>query len=763
MTKITDDTRREDYTAAASQTIFPYTFEIIDELDLTVYVDGAQQTLNTDYSVSGVGVEGGGNVTFFIAMAGGEAVLINGDKPIEKQSEFDTGTAVLLADELNSQFSAIVMMMQQLERDISRCVRSDLHTVSPLMQLGNAAARAGKYLYFSDPAGDVELAEITASTTVLSRSVIATFLNPATTAEDDSGVTVLNFHEPVYSPLRYLSNATPGTTVMDAGFDDARDAIRQAGAGVMLIPAQDYRKDAVLTLDTVNLVTAYILRGEGSNSAGSVLHNTVNDVVAIYVDGDIADQVAVRLDRCVLKHFRIEHQAATKYAIVAEEAPYLFIENVVIRCDSGGTPTGFGGIFLGSTTVIPDSDNFLSRLLNLDVRDYTDYGIRINSKGHTFELVNCKVGGDAAGGVAGYFNTEGVNVIGGQWGNAASGGSKGLYWYNLGAGDIEGGSARNLKMEGCLAEQYAIDIDGATNAWIGIDINNVGGNLIGNPGTLVRFGRAKWCTYRNPAIRNPDGAEQGTHDGGDGAATLSDSTQSMTVNEYVDQMVHNVTDGSRGKITANDATTVTAVLAGGTDNDWDDGDKYIIGGALAEWGENSIGCVVECSYNAALAPIIVHSSATRAVKRVTGEVARSQVQNITVAPNLQTEIAGGVDDLPADFKAAHNGVAWNNQLITLMDDIATSFLPPFDRGYLQLYSNGGLTFWGEVYFDTTAPDSVLKYTPGDLEVTTGALGDGGGTDVKVTVSPHTDGLLYLSNRSGGTLKFTALLRENAWQ
>jgi hypothetical protein len=40
--------------------------------------------------------------------------------------------------------------------------------------------------------------------------------------------------------------------------------------------------------------------------------------------------------------------------------------------------------------------------------------------------------------------------------------------------------------------------------------------------------------------------------------------------------VWNLTDGSKGRVTANTATTVTVTLSGGTDNDWDTGDTYLI-------------------------------------------------------------------------------------------------------------------------------------------------------------------------------------------
>ena len=68
----------------------------------------------------------------------------------------------------------------------------------------------------------------------------------------------------------------------------------------------------------------------------------------------------------------------------------------------------------------------------------------------------------------------------------------------------------------------------------------------------------------------------GTHTGANGASTLTDSSKSFTTNELVNYRIYNTTDGSDGLITANDATTVTATLSGGTDNDWDTSDAYII-------------------------------------------------------------------------------------------------------------------------------------------------------------------------------------------
>jgi len=67
---------------------------------------------------------------------------------------------------------------------------------------------------------------------------------------------------------------------------------------------------------------------------------------------------------------------------------------------------------------------------------------------------------------------------------------------------------------------------------------------------------------------------QGTHTGSDGASVLTDSTKSWTTNEFVGKKIVNILDGSSGTVTANTATTITATLSGGTENDWDTGDIY---------------------------------------------------------------------------------------------------------------------------------------------------------------------------------------------
>jgi len=71
-------------------------------------------------------------------------------------------------------------------------------------------------------------------------------------------------------------------------------------------------------------------------------------------------------------------------------------------------------------------------------------------------------------------------------------------------------------------------------------------------------------------------SEGGTHTGGANAAVLTDGTKSWTISQWVGYRIRNTTDGSFTTITANTATTITGVLEGGTDNDWDASDAYVI-------------------------------------------------------------------------------------------------------------------------------------------------------------------------------------------
>jgi hypothetical protein len=105
----------------------------------------------------------------------------------------------------------------------------------------------------------------------------------------------------------------------------------------------------------------------------------------------------------------------------------------------------------------------------------------------------------------------------------------------------------------------------------GMDLYTAGKNLsvsgnfvhnVGNIGIQLKFDSA--TDY------------SGSHDGANNASSLTDSSKSLIVDVLVGETIFNTTDGSSGVVTANTATTITATLSGGTDNDWDPGDAYTV-------------------------------------------------------------------------------------------------------------------------------------------------------------------------------------------
>ena len=101
----------------------------------------------------------------------------------------------------------------------------------------------------------------------------------------------------------------------------------------------------------------------------------------------------------------------------------------------------------------------------------------------------------------------------------------------------------------------------------------------GNPSVqimIMQNGAVLTDDWYNKTIIN---GAVGAHDGLANASVLTDSGEAWTTDEWVGYTIYNTTDGSRGLITANTGTTITTAdgLYGGTDNDWDISDAYIIG------------------------------------------------------------------------------------------------------------------------------------------------------------------------------------------
>ena len=138
---------RNQYTATSGQTIFPYTFPIFDKDDLVVIQEGTTLAEGTNYTVSGVGDEDGGNVTLLVGATTGDTITIYRDQALERLVDYQTSGDFLAAD-VNNDFDRQLLMIQQISRDISRALSFAQDDEIVSTQIGNLNTRANKLLAF---------------------------------------------------------------------------------------------------------------------------------------------------------------------------------------------------------------------------------------------------------------------------------------------------------------------------------------------------------------------------------------------------------------------------------------------------------------------------------------------------------------------------------------------------------------------------------------------------------------------------------------
>jgi hypothetical protein len=160
---VADNTSRNQYSATSGQTVFAYTFEIVDKGDIVVLKNGTTLSEGTNYTVSNVGNDSGGNVTLTVGATAGDILTLYRDMPYARTQNY-TNSGDFLASEVNSDFDNLWLAGEQTNRSFSQSIRkpiTDSDSIS--MELPAAADRANKYLQF-DNNGAVAVQQITPAT-----------------------------------------------------------------------------------------------------------------------------------------------------------------------------------------------------------------------------------------------------------------------------------------------------------------------------------------------------------------------------------------------------------------------------------------------------------------------------------------------------------------------------------------------------------------------------------------------------------------------
>lgn len=153
---IQDNGTRDQYTATAAQTTFAYTFEIFDKADIKVQQKvkstGVTSTLaeGTDYTVTNVGNDSGGNVVLTTGAAAGDTLTLSRDMALERLTDYQNN-GDFLSSEVNDDFDRIWAALQQNESGNNLAIRAPVD--DPILnasntELADPTTRAAKALGF---------------------------------------------------------------------------------------------------------------------------------------------------------------------------------------------------------------------------------------------------------------------------------------------------------------------------------------------------------------------------------------------------------------------------------------------------------------------------------------------------------------------------------------------------------------------------------------------------------------------------------------
>ena len=476
---VTNTTARNQYTATAGQTVFAYTFEVYNKNDLVVLQNSATLSEGSNYTVSGVGSDSGGNITLTSGATAGDIITVYRDMALERLTDYQNA-GDFLAAEVNEDFDRLWLASQQNATTDARSIRKPVVDIDSInMELPAASSRANKLLSF-DGSGNVQTLSSTTSA-----ATDATNVTYTATGTGAVGRTVQSRLTEILS-VKDFGAVGDGTTDDTTALQNTINAAELVNGSVYL-PSGTYKITAGLVVDQT-------IRIYGETTEGSIISNETNDVVAITIDS--ASRYA---DRCVLENFRINHKAASKYAIVIGDAPFAYLQNIRIECSLAG----FGGVLFGDeVTPTAAKGAYLSTMRHCRVWRFVNTGVRINSTGSLWHFDQCHMSSTQANSVALLISKEGVRVTGGQYGCGAGGIP--IHAYNY------GGTAPGPTIDGCVFEKpddagdYGIVVDGA-GPFVGTKIQNVAGNFSQIGGTLVKFGNSDYGVLENPRIYNPTG------------------------------------------------------------------------------------------------------------------------------------------------------------------------------------------------------------------------------------------------------------------
>jgi len=155
---VSSSTNKVSFNGDGSTTVFAYSFKVFDESDLTVILrasDGTEttQTISTQYSVSGVGDAGGGNVTMVTAPASGEQLTILREQPLTQGLDLVPNDP-FPANSIEESLDKLTFIDQRLNEKIDRALVFSAADIVGDATLPVKETRIGRVLAFNETTGN---------------------------------------------------------------------------------------------------------------------------------------------------------------------------------------------------------------------------------------------------------------------------------------------------------------------------------------------------------------------------------------------------------------------------------------------------------------------------------------------------------------------------------------------------------------------------------------------------------------------------------
>lgn len=160
-------------------TVFPFGFKILSADDLVVLLDDVEVT--TGFTVSGVGSDSGGNVTFTVAPVNGVKVTRALQPELKREVDYQQ-FGDWLSPEVNNDFDRIWLALQMLNHNDKRSLRISVDNTIDQTILETPAERAGKLIGF-DSSGNIILYAGSNVDSTLVSAFISTFIASTNQAE----------------------------------------------------------------------------------------------------------------------------------------------------------------------------------------------------------------------------------------------------------------------------------------------------------------------------------------------------------------------------------------------------------------------------------------------------------------------------------------------------------------------------------------------------------------------------------------------------